>query len=77
MEVIMKHIDIINACTDLGVHVNGAHLGPAELTKNLMHSSINEIFTLQYGNVVKELDKGNKRKNIDELNKFKDRKSVV
>ena len=69
----MKHIDIINACTDLGVHVNGAHLGPTELTKNLTHSSINEIFTLQYGNVVKELDKNNKRKNIDELNKFNER----
>ena len=69
----MKHIDIINACTDLGVHVNGAHLGPIELTKNLTHSSINEIFTLQYGNVVKELEKNNKRKNIDELNKFNEK----
>lgn len=69
----MKHIDIINACTDLGVHVNGAHLGPTELTKNLAHSSINEIFTLQYGNVVKELEKNNKRKNIDELNKFNEK----
>lgn len=69
----MKHIDIINACTDLGVHVNGAHLGPTELTKNLTHSSINEIFTLQYGNVVKELEKNNKRKNIEELNKFNEK----
>ena len=69
----MKHINIINACTDLGVHVNGAHLGPIELTKNLTHSSINEIFTLQYGNVVKELEKNNKRKNIDELNKFNEK----
>lgn len=66
----MKHIDIINACTDLGVHVNGAHLGPIELTKNLKHSSINQIFTLQQGNVIKELEKDNKRKNINELNKF-------
>lgn len=66
----MKHIDIINACTDLGVHVNGAHLGPIELTKNLKHSSINQIFTLQQGSVVKELGKDNKRKNINELNKF-------
>lgn len=69
----MNHIDIINACTDLGVHVNGAHLGPIELTSNLAHSSINEIFTLQYSNVVKELDKNNKRKNIDELNKFNEK----
>lgn len=69
----MKHIDIINACTDLGVHVNGAHLGPIELTKNLTHNNINEIFTLQYNNVVKELEKNNKRKNIDELNKFNEK----
>lgn len=69
----MNHIDIINACTDLGVHVNGAHLGPIELTSNLAHSSINDIFTLQYSNVVKELDKNNKRKNIDELNKFNEK----
>ena len=50
----MKHIDIINACTDLGVHVNGAAEGPINLTKNLSHSNINNIVTVKYSNVVKE-----------------------
>ncbi len=67
----MKHIDIINACTDLGVHVNGAKFGPLELTKNLEHSSINNIITLQYDDeIVKEREKDNKKKNLDEVNKF-------
>lgn len=69
----MKHIDIINACTDLGVHVNGANLGPIELTKNLSHSNINTIFTLQYDNVIKEMESDNKRKNLYELNEFNEK----
>ena len=66
----MKHINIINACTDLVVHVNGANKGPIELTKNLAHSNINKIIELKYNNVVKETDKGNKKKNLNEINKF-------
>lgn len=66
----MKHIDIINACTDLGVHVNGAHLAPIELTKNLVNSNINNIFTLQYNDVIKETGNNNKKKNLVEINKF-------
>lgn len=70
----MKHIDIINACTDLGVHVNGAKFGPTELTKNLEHSSINNIVTLQYDdNIVKERENDNKKKNLNELNKFNEK----
>lgn len=69
----MKHIDIINACTDLGVHVNGASLGPTDLTRNLTHSNINDIFTLKYVNVVKELESTNKKKNLEEVNKFNER----
>lgn len=66
----MKHIDIINACTDLGVHINGARLGPIELTKNLKNSNINNIFTLQYHDIRKDTSNCNKRKNLDEINKF-------
>lgn len=69
----MKHIDIINACTDLGVHVNGAQLGSIELTSNIEHSSINNIVTLQYDNVIKETEKDNKKKNLDEINKFNEK----
>lgn len=66
----MKHIDIINACTDLGVHINGTRLGPIELTKNLKNSNINNIFTLQYHDITKDTSNYNKRKNLDEINKF-------
>lgn len=66
----MKHINIINACTDLGVHVNGANKGPIELTKNLAHSNINKIIELKYNNVIKETEKDNKKKNLNEVNKF-------
>ena len=66
----MKHIDIINACTDLGVHVNGAAEGPIDLTKNLSHNNINNIVTVKYSNVVKEYQNDNKKKNLQEVNKF-------
>lgn len=69
----MKHIDIINACTDLGVHVNGAQLGPIELTKNIKNNNINDIFTLKYDYVIKEIASDNKKKNIDEVNKFNEK----
>lgn len=69
----MKHINIINACTDLGVHVDGAQFGPIELTKNLNHKNINEIITLHYNPVIKEKENDNKRKNIVELNNFNKR----
>lgn len=69
----MKHINVIGACTDLGVHVDGAQFGPEELTKNLSHKNINEIITLHYNPVVKEKENDNKRKNIVELNNFNKR----
>ena len=69
----MKHIDIFKACTDLGVHVVGAQLGPDELTKNLNNSNINTIHTIKYENITKEFDKNNKRKNLPAVNDFNER----
>lgn len=69
----MKHINVIGACTDLGVHVDGAQFGPEELIKSINHKNINEIITLHYNPVVKEKDNDNKRKNIVELNNFNKR----
>lgn len=69
----MKHINIIAACTDLGVHIDGAQFGPVELTKNLNLRNINEIITLHYNPVVKEKENDNKRKNIVEVNNFNKR----
>ncbi len=59
-------INIINACTDLGVHVDGANLGPELLTKelNIKKDTINKE------NIVKSIDKLDLKKNLSEVNKF-------
>lgn len=69
----MKNIDIIAACSDLGVHVNGSQLGPEILINNIDKNNINEIKKVTYdNNYIKELDKNNKKKNLQELNLFND-----
>ena len=40
---IMKNIDIIAACSDLGVHVNGSNLAPEILINNINISNKNKI----------------------------------
>ena len=67
----MKNIDIIAACSDLGVHVKGSELGPDILINNIDKNNINKIKKITYdNNYIKELDKNNKRKNLNELNIF-------
>ena len=70
----MNNIDIIAACSDLGVHVNGSQLGPEILINNINKDNIikiNNFKKIKYdNNYVKELDKNNKKKNLNEINKF-------
>jgi len=67
----MNNIDIIAACSDLGVHVNGSQLGPEVLINNINNNNINKIKTVNYNNSYKkELDINNKKKNLNELNLF-------
>ena len=67
----MKNIDIVAACSDLGVHVNGTNKGPEVLINNIDKNNINEIKKINYNeNYIKELDKNNLKKNLIELNKF-------
>lgn len=69
----MKNIDIIAACSDLGVHVNGSHLGPSALIKNINNSknNIKNIKEIHYNkNYKKELSKENKKKNLNAVNEF-------
>lgn len=67
----MKDINIICACSDLGVHVNGANLAPKQLIKKLENPRIKKITTLSCNsNYKKELDFNNKKKNLDEVNNF-------
>lgn len=65
----MKNIDIIGACSDLGVHVDGARLGPEILEKNI-YQNIHEIINIYSNNIEKELNKNNKKKNLNEINQF-------
>lgn len=66
----MKKIDIIGACSDLGVHVNGAKSGPLELEKNIDHSLINDIINVFSNDTQKELCKDNLKKNLTKVNVF-------
>lgn len=67
----MKNIDIIAACSDLGVHIGGTKNGPEILINNINKNNINKIKKINNNeNYIKELDKNNLKKNLDELNKF-------
>ena len=49
-----KVIDIINANTDLGVHVDGARLGPDKLTEDLIIKNNKSIFVKE---IIKDYSK--------------------
>ena len=57
-------ITIINANTDLGVHVDGANLGPITLTKDLNINKIN----IDKDNIIKSKDKNDLKKNLEAVN---------
>ena len=64
----MKY-NIINANTDLGVHVNGAYLGP---------NAISKCFDIEYidvnkKDIVKSMSKNDKEKNLEYVNEFNER----
>ena len=67
----MRNIDIINANTDLGVAVDGACLGPDELTKHLRPGkNIRGIYKIYANEENKEKEKENKKKNLKQINIF-------
>jgi len=69
----MKSIDIINACTDLGVAVNGASKGPDILVEVLNKENISNIYRVYADEENKEFEKDNKRKNLKKLNEFNEK----
>lgn len=70
----MKDIDIIAACSDMGVHVNGSNLAPEILINNINISNNNKIKNIKKifknNNYKKELEKENKKKNLNAVNSF-------
>lgn len=65
----MKH-DIINACSDLGVHVNGADEGPIIISKYIDKENVNKIVNIKKKKIVKSTDKNDLRKNEKYINTF-------
>ncbi|MBO5005382.1 MAG: hypothetical protein J6D03_09165, partial [Clostridia bacterium] len=63
----MKKVDIIEACSDLGVCIEGASLGPKILEK---YVSVNNIYKIELEGIKKEKDKENKKKNLKFINEF-------
>ncbi len=66
----MRSIEIINANTDLGVSVDGACMGPDEITRNLKRDCIRGIYKIYADEENKEKDEGNKKKNLKNINIF-------
>lgn len=59
-------INIINAKSDLGVHVDGSNLGPEVLTKNLNITK----YDIDKDNVIKSKDPNDLKKNLEGVNNF-------
>lgn len=64
-------ITIVNACSDLGVHINGSDKGPIAL--NEFGNIVDKVITVNKENVPKELEKGNKKRNIKYVNIFNEK----
>lgn len=70
----MKNIDIIEARSDLGVHITGSQLGTKILVNNIDKENIKNIKKVEYDkSYIKELDKDNLKKNLNELNLFNEK----
>lgn len=69
----MKNIDIIGACSDFGVHIDGTRLAPELLEKHIDKNKVNRIVNIKSSGTPKELDKDNRHKNITEVNSFNEK----
>ena len=73
----MKNIDIIAACSDMGVHINGSNLAPEILINNINISNKNKIKNIKKiiknNSYEKDFNKNNKEKNLIAVNEFNNR----
>ena len=66
----MNKLDIILACEDLGVHVDGSDEGPKRIAKDL---NLEDAIKVEKKDYVKEHDINNKKKNLEGVNDFNER----
>ena len=64
-------ITIVKACSDLGVKINGSDKGPLALNK--YDNLVDKVITIKKENVKKEVEDGNKKRNIKYVNKFNEK----
>lgn len=63
-------INLICACTDLGVHIDGTQEGPIEIARFINKKNINEKIIVKKNNVIKEKNKTNLKKNFKDIKIF-------
>lgn len=66
----MKKYDIINACSDLGVHVNGSEQGPITISRFIEKKNIDNVLKISKKNIRKSTDSNDLRKNEKWINQF-------
>lgn len=66
----MKNIDIIGACSDYGIHIDGTRLAPEILETYINKNNINIIKNVKAKDMQKELEKNNNKKNLNIINLF-------
>ena len=67
----MNGIKIIGACTDLGVDVDGADIGPKNIIKNIINEY--EKVIIEKPNCIKSKNPKDMRKNFNEVNIFNEK----
>lgn len=60
--------NIINACSDLGVSIDGSDKGPLVISKNLSNNKINNTIKILKPNIEKSKDVNDLRKNLKGVN---------
>ncbi len=62
--------NIIKACSDLGVDIDGSDIGPMVIAENLKSDKINKTITINKPKCNKSNDKNDLKKNLKEVNIF-------
>ena len=66
----MFNFDLVQACTDLGVNVDGAKLAPELILEKIDTSKIKDIYKCVTKPIIKSIDKKDKKKNLKFVNLF-------
>ena len=64
-------ITLVNACSDLGVMIDGSEKGPIILSDSI--KDVDNIITIKKENIKKEKEPGNKTRNIKYVNEFNEK----